>query len=177
MAFDRDKFKALVHYVCWRCAGDPSKLGATKLNKVLWLSDFISYYRSGAAMTGARYVKRQFGPVPRAIVPVLAELEQEGSITVRRVQFHGYEKKEYVVAHPPDMGLLQEQERTLVDGMVGFVCDRNTARTISDLSHDHIWKAAEDGEEIPYFTVFATPEEITEDDRAWALAEIEAVPA
>jgi hypothetical protein len=35
MAFDREKFKSLVHYVCWRCMDDPSKLGSVKLNKIL----------------------------------------------------------------------------------------------------------------------------------------------
>ena len=64
---DREKFRSLVHYVCWRCADDPAKLGRVKLNKILWLTDFTSYYETGKPMTGARYVKRQFGPVPSAI--------------------------------------------------------------------------------------------------------------
>jgi hypothetical protein len=27
---DREKFKALIHYICWRCQ-DPTKLGSVKL--------------------------------------------------------------------------------------------------------------------------------------------------
>ena len=58
------KFKKLVHYVCSQCSGDVSKLGAVKLNKALWLSDLVAYYQLGQPITSARYVKRQFGPVP-----------------------------------------------------------------------------------------------------------------
>src|SRR5258707_6058665 len=97
MDFDREKFKALVHYVCWSRKDDTSKLGSTKLNKILWLSDFVKYYRSGASITGARYVKRQFGPVPRAIMPVLAELESEGAVFTREVPFHGRTKTDFLV--------------------------------------------------------------------------------
>ena len=76
MAFNREKFKLLVHYICWRCSDDPSRLGAVKLNKTLWVADFTAYYEFGQAITGAGYVKRQHGPVPRVILPVLRELEQ-----------------------------------------------------------------------------------------------------
>ena len=125
MAFDRDKFKSLVHYVCWK-AGDPSKLGAIKLNKILWLADFLAYYERDRAITDARYIRRQFGPVPSAIQPVIRELQEEGILRVAEVA-----------------------------------------------SHDHVWRAAADGEEIPYFTIFAIPGKITVAERQWAAQQIE----
>ena len=76
MAFDRDKFKALVHYICWLRKDAPSTLDAVNLNKALWLSDFRSYYANGHSITGARYVKSAQGP--HAIVPILKELEEKG---------------------------------------------------------------------------------------------------
>jgi hypothetical protein len=172
MDFDREKFKALVHYVCWSCKDDPSKLGSTKLNKILWLSDVLKYYRSGSPLTGARYVKRQFGPVPRAIVPVLGELEKEGSVFSRQVLFHGKPKAEFIVVRPPAINL-SDEERTLVDRTISYVCDEHTAKSISELSHDAVWRSAEDGEDIPYFTIFATKGELDEDEREWARQEIE----
>jgi len=172
MDFDREKFKALVHYVCWSCKDDTSKLGGTKLNKILWLADFVRYYRTGDPLTGARYVKRQFGPVPRAINPVLAELERDGAVFARQVMFHGKPKTDFIVVTEPDINLT-EDERTLVDRTIKYVCDEHTAKSISDLSHDAVWHAAEDGEDIPYFTIFATKGEIDDDDREWARQEIE----
>jgi hypothetical protein len=174
MNFDREKFKALVHYVCWSCKDDTSKLGSTKLNKVLWLADFLKYYRSGISITGARYVKRQFGPVPRAIMPVLSELEREGSVITREVPFHGRTKTEFIVTKDPVVSFPKD-ELDIIDRTIRFVCDEHTAQSISEVSHDAVWHAAEDGEDIPYFTVFAVRGDVTDSDREWAREEIVAI--
>jgi hypothetical protein len=168
-----DKFKKLVHYVCWRCADDPKKLGAVQLNKILWLSDLQAYYSLGMPITKARYVKRQFGPVPSSIVPILRELQQEHILTVRDVQFFGRPKKEFIVHRNASADFLQPDEQEIVDEMIRFVTEQHTAKSISDASHDHIWKAAQDGELLPHFTVFARPAKITTEDREWARSKLE----
>ncbi len=86
------KFRDLVHYVCWKCE-DPSQLGATKLNKIAWFADVYAYRRDGVSMTGESYVKRQFGPVPRSILPTLALLQREGKLVVRDTQLE-YQPRE-----------------------------------------------------------------------------------
>jgi len=171
--YDSKKFKNLVHYICWKCSDDPSKLGSVKLNKTLWLSDLSAYYNTGDSLTGARYVKRQFGPVPRAILPTLQELERDGILKTRDVRHYQYQKKEFLVTAPPP-NFLTDSERKLVDVTIEIVCDQHTATSISAFSHDHIWQSAKDGEEIPAFTVFAVPGDITNDEREWAKMELEA---
>src|SRR5437868_6546437 len=116
MAFDREKFKNLVHYICLRC--EPSKLGAVKLNKALWLADFRAFYEFGASITGDRYIKRQFGPVPSAIIPTLKELERDGLVSIQREQFHGLEKMEFRAQGQPDMHDFSQQELRIVDTAV-----------------------------------------------------------
>ncbi len=170
---NRAKFKSLVHYICWRCSGDPSKLGSVKLNKALWLSDLTAYRASGDSITGARYIRQQFGPVPALIVPVLRELEQEGILTVRETSFYGRTKKEYIVHVKASGGFLDQAERQIVDETIQFVCEEHTAVSISNKSHDHIWEAAVNGEEIPHYTVFAQPAPITNEDREWAHLQLE----
>jgi|SRR5690349_8161510 len=176
MAFDHDKFKSLVHYVCWRCSEDPSRLGAVKLNKILWAADFAYYYEHGKPITGAGYIKRQFGPVPRAILSVLKELQSEGSLNIREVPFHGYKKKEFI-ADQPQATDLDDDERQIVDAAISLICDEHTAKSISQRSHDHVWRVADDGEEIPYFTTFSIPGEISEDELEWAKQELESMQA
>jgi len=171
--FDRQKFKSLVHYVCWRCSDDPTKLGSVKLNKSLWLSDLGAYYDLGQPITGARYIKRQYGPVPAPILPILAELENDGALTVRDTTHFGRQKREYFVHRAASSDFLSSAEREIVEDMIAFVCKEHTASSISEASHDHIWKAAADGEEIPHFTVFARPGILTEDEREWARNELD----
>ncbi len=173
MPFDRKKFKSLVHYVCWKAKDDPTRLGATKLNKICWLADFTNYYRTAHSITGATYVKRQFGPVPRAILHTISELEQEKAIAaVSGQQFGNFAQKQFRALEPPDLSAFTEDEITVVDKITEYVCNKHTASSISDLSHDHIWHSAADGEEIPYFTVFSVPGEITETEREWGLMTI-----
>ena len=79
MDFDREKFKRLVHYVIWK-AGKRDWFGATKLNKVLWFAESRVYVLTGKGITGATYVREKHGPVPRAMMPIRAELEREGTV-------------------------------------------------------------------------------------------------
>ena len=172
MNFDRDKFKALVQYICWRC-DDPTKLGSTKLNKVLWRSDMQAYYWFGEPVTGAKYVNRQHGPVPTAILPVLGELSNEGVLAIREVDHYGLPKREFFALKQPALTRFSPDEISLIDQSIDYVCHKHTARSISEETHDDIWKLAEIGEEIPYATVFAAQlGEITEDDIAWAKHEL-----
>lgn len=171
--YDKKKFKTLVHYICAQRCGDPSSLGAVKLNKILWLCDFRAFYRLGHPITGARYVKRQFGPVPHQIVPVLEELQSEGAIDVLDVTHFGRPKKEYLVKYGASIGHFPEEEKAIIDETIEFICEKHTATSISEASHDRVWKAAEDGEELPYYTVFSVPGKITEDELEWARLQLQ----
>jgi hypothetical protein len=171
--YDHHKFKSLVHYICWRRSNDPSTLGAVKLNKILWYSDLSAFYQLGQPITGARYIKRQFGAVPKPILPVLDELESDGVLTVKDVQHFGKKKKEYIVHQEAASDFLSADELQIVEEMIKVVSEEHTAGSISNASHDHIWKAAKDGEEIPLFTVFAQPGKITDEEREWARMQLE----
>jgi hypothetical protein len=175
MTFDQEKFRTLVHYICWQCKEDPATLGSTKLNKVLWLSDFLWYRETGEPITGATYVKREFGPVPRAILPALRKLEEEGSIAIEETEYHGYAKRQFHVHTAPSTDCFTSDQLDLVNKVITYVCEGHTAKSISDQSHDHIWEAAKDGEEIPYATVFVTRGRLDDKDRAWALQEPDAL--
>ncbi len=168
MKLDRQKFKSLVHYVCYKCH-EPSKLGKTKLNKVLYYSDFSSYYYSGKSITNETYIKHQFGPVPADIDEAITSLVKEGALVVRDVEHFGYTKKEFISLTKPNIKEFSGEEISLVDQVVEIICDGHTARSISEASHDDIWKLADIGEEIPYHTVFSAElGEITEEDINWA---------
>jgi len=171
--YDKTKFKNLVHYICAQRSGDPSSLGAVKLNKILWLSDFRAYYRLGESITGARYVKRQYGPVPHQIKPILDELQNDGAIEIKEVSHFGKPKKEFRVRYGASIDYFKEEEKKIIEDTIKLICEEHTAASISEASHDHVWKAAEDGEEMPYYTVFSIPGKITADELEWARMQLE----
>lgn len=168
MAFNREKFKALIHYVCWKCE-DPTKLGAVKLNKVLWFSELLTYLHFNSPIAGARYVKLQFGPAPVAILPLLEELKNEGALAIRDVEYFGRAKREFFALTEPNISLFLAQEISVVDSVAQKICGEHTAASISDLTHNEIWEMAQIGEDLPFYTVFSARRgEVGEDDLAWA---------
>ena len=173
MDFNNVKFNRLVHYICNKCH-DPTTLGATKLNKILLCSDRYAYFWSGTPITGERYIKRQFGPVPAHILETLDELVSQEALIIRESYYGGYPKREFITLNAPDLSIFSAQEISTVDSMIKAICDNHTAQSISDLTHDKIWELADIGEEIPYETVFVSSlGEINEDDMEWAKRELE----
>lgn len=172
---NREKFKALVHYVCAKCE-DPSRLGATKLNKILWYAETITFLNFGEELTGAKFVKRQFGPAPKAILPILQELEDDKALLIKNVSFYGFPKREFISLRSPTLGEpFTSDQIAIVDAIIDAVCDEHTAKSIVNLSHDEIWEMASIGEELPIYTVLAEQGEVTEEDVAWADRKIEEI--
>lgn len=169
--FNREKFKKLVHYVCWKCE-DFSSLGAIKLNKILLYTERDYFLKTGESMTGETYVKRQFGPAPKHIVSVLEELQNEHKILVKDTIEYGKPKRRFINLTEPDLTNLSADELSVVDKVAPAICLRHTARSISNETHDAIWEIAELGEEMPLYTVFAVQGEVDEDDYDWARRQV-----
>jgi hypothetical protein len=163
----------LMHYIIWKCH-DPTRLGATKLNKVLFYADYLAYVQWGKPITEVSYIKRQFGPVPqpKAFLHARDTLQREGKIAVTQDLYYGKPQTQFVALERPELAGFTPDEISLVDGVIEAICTSHTATSISALSHDLVWQAAEIGEEIPLATVFAgRVGELTETDMVWAQAE------
>jgi hypothetical protein len=150
MQFDREKFKDLVLYVAWK-AGKRDWFGATKLNKVLWFSEARAFVLHGSPITGATYVREQFGPVPKQMMPARAELEKERKIRV----FKEGKLSRITADTQPNMWRFSQKELQIVDYWIEHIDKDHTAGTISDESHDYAWDIAHMGEEIPLFAILA----------------------
>lgn len=164
------KFKALVHYVIAKA--EPSRLGSVCLNKILWYLDTLSYRATGTSITGETYIKRQHGPVPKHVLAVLGELEHEQAIVIRNRERFGYPMTDFISVKDPHASLLKllsAADMEMADDVRQYICDEHTAASISELSHDQIWEAANIGEEIPLAaSLAAAPGEVTDELLKWA---------
>lgn len=166
MKFNYEKFKDLVHYICH--TADRDELGAVKLNKILWFSDMITYIKKGKSLTGAVYVKRQHGPVPKEILRALDDLSEEQKMIVREVLYFGNTKREYISLVEPQIGRFNAPEIDLIANLTHHICHNHTAGSISEATHDKIWELAAMGEEIPYCAIYgAQLGDITQEDIEW----------
>jgi hypothetical protein len=164
-----EKFKAMVHYIVASC-GEPQQLGATRLNKICWYADTLAYRFNGKSITGERYVKRKHGPVPKTILATIRELEQEEKIHVRDHQLYASRKmRMFVALEDADSSAFSGAELQIINYVVHHICKDHTALSISELSHDVIWDAANEGEEIPMSATLVAESGILREEIAeWA---------
>jgi len=122
-----------------------------------------------ASITGAEYERQKYGPVPRGILVVRAQLRNERKTVERRADIAGLPGDHIIAIEPPDVSDFLPREIQLVDAVMNEICDNHTATSISALSHDLVWHAAQMGEIIPYYAwLAATPVELTDEDFSWA---------
>lgn len=151
-------------YAAEKSASD-DRFGATKLNKILFFSDFLFYGLAGSPITGATYQKLVNGPAPVQLKPTAREIENEGAgIFVKRLAFN-YTQTVLVPKRQANRSLFTAEEIALVDEVIRDLAPRN-ARETSDLSHMRsvAWQLAEVGETIPYETVFLSARAATRAD-------------
>lgn len=169
MQFDRNKFKEIVLYVANNCA--PANLGAVKLHKVLYFSDMLSFAFTGAPITGAVYRKRPHGPTADHLLAAVSELQREQALRVDSVDYFGYRKRQFTALRKPIDGVLSNFEEALLNDVIEFVCRENTAKTISEFSHQRPWDLVEFGDVIAYESAFLLfPEEVSEEALALTTA-------
>jgi hypothetical protein len=159
-----ERFRELLLYVCEKCATDP-KFGSTKLNKILYFSDFLAFARFGEPITGFEYQREKNGPVPKRMLPVRAEMVKAGDLAVQPIRLmSGRIQHRSVNLREPRLNVFTPSHIALVDSIIetfwGFNADE-----VSDFSHQMVgWKIADEGESIPYESVFISAEPLTEAD-------------
>lgn len=170
MQFNREKLKTVILYACTKC--DASALGAVKLHKLLYFSDMLHYVQMGAPITGATYRKRPLGPTCDNLLPILRDLAQAKLIKIDEVDYFGYRKKEFIALEQPEMERLSNTEIELLDEVIEFVCLGNSARTISEYSHNKAWEIAGFGDVLPYHSAYHLfPSEVSLETLNWAESE------
>jgi hypothetical protein len=158
------RYKQLVLYIADQCVDDPT-FSRLKLQKILFYSDFESFGRYGAPITGMPYRKFPFGPAPAAFGRYEEEMQQEGLIRIIRKQVHDYSRQRVLPLQDPNFDLFLAREIAVVGEWIRFFWGK-TAREISRRSHGRPWKLAQDAELIPYEAVFVSNDPVSLEDVA-----------
>lgn len=150
------KLVEAIHFICDKAANEPDKLDQIKLNKILWYSDAQAYISSGSSITRERYIKKPFGPVARRNRVAVEELERRGLLRRgRAASGSGFWNTHFDVIENYSPNELTPDELRVIDKVYSAIVDGHTSMSISERSHGEIWQLAENGEDLPLFTVFA----------------------
>ena len=147
------KFKNVLLYILERCAGKPN-VGETVLYKLLYFSDFNYYELYEEHLTGAKYRKLPYGPVPQKLDSIVLQMINKGQLQRVKTEYHGYPQTRYLPLVKADLTGLKASEKEVIDRVIQQLSDWSAA-AISNYSHkDMPWLASKEGEEINYELAF-----------------------
>ncbi len=147
------KFKNVLLYILERCAGKPN-VGETVLYKLLYFSDFNYYELYEEHLTGAKYRKLPFGPVPQKLDTIIGQMIEKGQLQRVKSEYHGYPQTRYLPLMKADLTKLRASEKEIIDRVIEQMSDWSAA-AISNYSHkDMPWLASKEGAEINYELAF-----------------------
>lgn len=148
-----EKFKNVLIYILEKCAGKPN-VGETVLYKLLYFSDFNYYELYEEHLTGARYRKLPYGPVPQKLDSIINQMIESSHLQRIKTDYHGYPQTRYLPLIKPDLTQLKASEKEIIDKVIEQMSDWS-ASTISNYSHkDMPWLASKEGEDINYELAF-----------------------
>lgn len=148
-----NKFKNVLLYILERCAGKPN-VGETVLYKLLYFSDFNYYELHEEHLTGAKYRKLPYGPVPQKLDTILGQMIEKGQLQRVKTEYHGFPQTRYLPLEKADLTELRASEKEVVDRVIEQMSDWSAA-AISNYSHKDLpWEVTDEGQDISYELAF-----------------------
>lgn len=144
------KFSNVLLYILERCAGKPN-VGETLLYKMLYFSDFNYYELYEEHLTGAKYFKLPYGPVPQNVQSIINYMiNEENSLKRIKTEYYHHQQTRYIPLKKAKLQELKASETEVLDRVIEQFSDWSAA-AISEYSHKDIpWVVSKDGEEIDY---------------------------
>ncbi len=144
------KYRQMIFAFLRNGLANDGKVPKTKLAKLLYLADFGWYYNHLESMSGMRYRKIQYGPVPDTYFRVVEELYENGKLDIERTKEGAMLISQTKSGKRESINLLDKSEQK-------FICEISKKwkpkRTpeIVDFAHNQLpYKICSDGEIIPY---------------------------
>lgn len=128
--FDLDRLANIVVFFAKKIAD----LQKTKLLKLLWYADFLSYKRRGIGITGAVYCHNHYGPTPEAHEAILEYLSRMSVIQTKSIPCGPYEAEIVEAIAEFDEAMFTEEEVNILESV--FKTFRHkTASTMTTITH------------------------------------------
>jgi DNA-binding XRE family transcriptional regulator/uncharacterized phage-associated protein len=142
-----EKYKQIILNTLKHGADSDEKITKTKLAKLVYLADFIWFYRNSSPMSGMTYRKLPQGPVSDVYFRALDEMEDAG-IIIREPK--GKAIMYSLVENEVPISRLSEQELDLIKGICQGWRGKSTAEIVEFTHRQLPWQICREGEAIPY---------------------------
>lgn len=153
--FREPSLERIAHMISYFCM-NVGELWKTKLNKLLFYSDFLSYKRSGFSISGMAYRAIQLGPVPSEYDKLYVKLIDDNQFEVKFVSFdNGYVGEALKNKIDFNKELFNKTELDVLSE-VGKKFSKKTSTEMVDVSHkEKGWLENESKHEIISYQKYA----------------------
>ena len=143
-----NKFRQM-YFACLRfAANEQGGVTKTKLAKLLYLADFTNFFKELEPMSGVKYRRLEYGPVPDVFFSITDDLMTLGKINVeildRGAQMISLRTKDI------DTSELTADELARIHDICELWKDKPTQEIVNFTHEQKPWKMCRDGEYIPY---------------------------
>ena len=124
-------------------------LGKVQLNKGLFLFDSIYYAFHKESYTGCTYIKEDYGPIPN--IKYFNQLKKTlNKYTKTNIEYKGYfEKMSFYILDNVELPHFDKNIEKILVTVVNFISNK-TAKELSELMHDEIYKKTQKRKPIPF---------------------------
>ena len=149
-----EKYKNAILYFAKNLT--PYQLGKTKLAKLLYYLDFISYRDREKSVTGTLYYKQEFGPLAKDLTEMISSLVSERKLEIRRIAINSGERQrdEFLVLKDPELDVFDEYEQTLLRKLLNKYADVTTDVVVSKSHLEAPWVKAVNGTTLDFKYAF-----------------------
>ena len=141
---NNEKFEQMYFRILRRIDNNVPK---TKLAKLLYLADFRNYYDTLESMSGAQYIRREYGPVADIFFELTENLFDQGKIDIEP---YGDALMIRSLSTNTESNLLSNDEKMRIDDICKLWKDKRTHEIVNFTHEQKPWSACKDGEYIPY---------------------------
>jgi len=129
---NNNKYDNAILYFTQNC--NNKYLGTTKLNKLLYYLDFLSYRDRQDTVTGDIYRHLDFGPVPKNVTDKLQNLKGIGAIDIQESLYKDTKTVNFTLNSEPDMTVFDDYETQML-GLINKTFKYWETKKIVDQTH------------------------------------------
>lgn len=150
MAINQEKYINALLYFISACSNE--KLGVTKLNKLFYYLDFISYRDRRQSVTGEIYKHLPMGPFASELQDVVIKnAERKKLITQSEDESVKFGKRNrYQALKSPNLAVFDEYEKNLLDYLCKTFKDWSTDEMIAQTHSEAPWVFSEVSKTLDY---------------------------
>jgi len=130
----------LIPYIAAKCLDDHD-FNATRLNKILFWSDFRSFALYGKPITGSAYKALEYGPAPAGLDVIRKRMVKNKDLSRKRVPKFSYKRIRLIPLRDANLDLFTARDIALVDEVIEEMWGM-LAKDASIQSHTIVWEIA-----------------------------------